>query len=166
MPISPVRMLACREGNISGHSRFSSADRCHVLSRFLPVDGPRLIDRMSNKVFVSHFSGDGSLFVAAVQGTSIRIYDVDRGWYVQNDIPTESIAFPVIDACLSPDQQFLVYADRTPTAKLVNIGSIESANTSPVSLFLIPLFNIHDDSVSICFSYRLNGINKLLQVEY
>lgn len=67
LPISPVMMLARRESNYSGRGRFSSADSCHVLSRYLPVNGPRRIDQMDSCVYVSQFSDDGSLFVAGFQ---------------------------------------------------------------------------------------------------
>lgn len=67
LPVSPVKMLAGRESNHSGRGRFSSADRCHLLSRYLPVNGPWLIDQMSSRAYVSQFSADGSLFVAGFQ---------------------------------------------------------------------------------------------------
>lgn len=67
LPISPVEMLARREANFSGRSRFSSADACHVLNRYLPVNGPSLIDTMDSSGYVSQFSNDGSLFVAGFQ---------------------------------------------------------------------------------------------------
>lgn len=67
LPVSPVKMLAGREFNCSGRGRFSSADRCHLLSRYLPVNGPWLIDQMPSRAYVSQFSADGSLFVAGFQ---------------------------------------------------------------------------------------------------
>ncbi|XP_048441844.1 LEC14B homolog isoform X4 [Pyrus x bretschneideri] len=68
LPVSTVRMLAGREGNYSGRGgRFSSADRCHVLSRYLPVNGPWFVDRRSSRAYVSQFSADGSLFIAGFQ---------------------------------------------------------------------------------------------------
>lgn len=67
LPVSPVKMLVGRESNYSGRGRFSSADRCHLLSRYLPVNGPWLIDQMSSRAYVSQFSADGSLFVAGFQ---------------------------------------------------------------------------------------------------
>lgn len=67
LPVSPVMMLAGRESNYSGRGRFSSADSCHVLSRYLPVNGPRRIDQMNSRAYVSQFSADGSLFVAGFQ---------------------------------------------------------------------------------------------------
>ena len=67
VPVSPVKMLLGREGNYSGRGRFSSADNCHVLSRYLPVNGPRKIDMMRSCAYVSQFSEDGSLFVAGCQ---------------------------------------------------------------------------------------------------
>jgi WD repeat-containing protein 23 len=67
LPVSTVKMLAGRECNFSGRGRFSSADCCHVLSRYLPVNGPWLVDQMSSRAYVSQFSADGSLFVAGFQ---------------------------------------------------------------------------------------------------
>lgn len=67
LPISTVKMLVGREGNYSGRGRFSSADGCHVLSRYLPVNGPYRVDRMRSRAYVSQFSADGSLFVAGFQ---------------------------------------------------------------------------------------------------
>lgn len=67
LPVSTVKMLARREGNYSGRGRFSSADCCHVLSRYLPVNGPWLVDQMNSRAYVSQFSADGSLFVAGFQ---------------------------------------------------------------------------------------------------
>lgn len=67
LSVSPVKMLAGRESNYSGRGRFSSADRCHLLSRYLPVNGPWLIDQMASRAYVSQFSADGSLFVAGFQ---------------------------------------------------------------------------------------------------
>lgn len=67
LPVSTVKMLAGRECNYSGRGRFSSADCCHVLSRYLPVNGPWLIDQTNSRAYVSQFSADGSLFIAGFQ---------------------------------------------------------------------------------------------------
>lgn len=67
LPVSTVRMLAGREANYSGLGRFSSRDGCHVLSRYLPTNGPWLVDRMKSRAYVSQFSAEGSLFVAGLQ---------------------------------------------------------------------------------------------------
>ena len=67
LPVSTVRMLVGREGNYSGRGRFSSADSCHVLSRYLPTKGPWLVDRMKSRAYISQFSADGSLFIAGFQ---------------------------------------------------------------------------------------------------
>ena len=73
VPVSTVKMLAGREGNYSGRGRFSTADCCHVLSRYLPVNGPYFVDQMTTRAYVSQFSADGSLFVAGFQVLLIRI---------------------------------------------------------------------------------------------
>ena len=67
LPISTVKMLVARETNHSGRGRFSSADGCHVLSRYLPINGPWRVDRMKSRAYTSQFSADGSLFVAGFQ---------------------------------------------------------------------------------------------------
>lgn len=84
--VSTVKMLAGREGNYSGRGRFSTADCCHVMSRYLPVNAPSVVDQMPTRAYVSQFSMDGSLFVAGFQGSNIRIYNVDKGWKVQKNI--------------------------------------------------------------------------------
>ena len=65
--VSTVKMLEGREGNYSGRGRFSSADCCHVLGRYLPVNGPWLVDQLPSRAYVSQFSADGSLFIAGFQ---------------------------------------------------------------------------------------------------
>lgn len=67
LPVSTMKMLAGREANFSGRGRFSSGDCCHILSKYLPVNGPWVVDQMSTRAYVSQFSADGSLFVAAFQ---------------------------------------------------------------------------------------------------
>lgn len=67
LPVSTVKMLVGREVNYSGRGRFSAADSCHVLSRYLPVNGPWKVDGMNSHVYTSQFSNDGSFFVAASQ---------------------------------------------------------------------------------------------------
>lgn len=67
LPVSTVKMLAGREANVSGRGRFSSGDCRHVMSQYLPVYGPCVVDQMSTRAYVSQFSADGSLFVAAFQ---------------------------------------------------------------------------------------------------
>lgn len=66
-PVSPVKMLAGREGNFTGRGRFSSADRCHLMNKYLPVKGPSIVDQLTTRAYVSQFSNDGALFVAAFQ---------------------------------------------------------------------------------------------------
>ncbi|KAL3827890.1 hypothetical protein ACJIZ3_016692 [Penstemon smallii] len=122
-PISTVKMLAGREVNISGRGRFSSGDCRYVLSKYLPVNGPWVVDQMSTRAYVSQFSTDGSLFVAAFQGSQIRIYDVDRGWKVRKNILARSLRWTITDTSLSPDQRHLVYASMSPIVHIVNIGS-------------------------------------------
>lgn len=65
--VSTVKMLAGREANFSRRGRFSSGDCRHVVSKYLPVNGPWVVDQLSTRAYVSQFSADGSLFVAAFQ---------------------------------------------------------------------------------------------------
>lgn len=121
--VSPVKMLAAREGNFSGKGRFSSSENCHVLSRYLPVYGPKRIDSLNSCAYVSQFSTDGSLLVAGFQESEIRIYNVDGGWRIQKDILAKSLRWTITDASLSPDQHFLVYSSMSPMVHLVNVTS-------------------------------------------
>nr|DAD37869.1 TPA_asm: hypothetical protein HUJ06_008510 [Nelumbo nucifera] len=107
-PVSVVKMLAGREGNYSRRGRFSSADCCHMLSRYLPAKGPWKVDKMNSRAYVSQFSADGSIFVAGFQGSHIRIYDVDSGWKVQKDILAKNLQWTITDTSLSLDQRYLV----------------------------------------------------------
>ncbi|PPD77919.1 hypothetical protein GOBAR_DD25156 [Gossypium barbadense] len=47
LPVSPVKMLAGREGNYSRRGGFSLADRCHMISRYFPGSDIRIynVDR-------------------------------------------------------------------------------------------------------------------------
>ncbi|XP_027933698.1 LEC14B homolog isoform X1 [Vigna unguiculata] len=123
LPASTVRMLVGREGNFSGRGRFSSADGCHVLSRYLPTKGPWIVDRMKSRAYVSQFSDDGSLFIAGFQGSHIRVYDVDRGWKIKKDISARNLRWTITDTSLSPDKLYLVYASMSPIIHIVTVGS-------------------------------------------
>lgn len=122
-PVSSVKMLAAREGNYTGRGRFSSSDCCHFLSRYLPTNGPSVIDQMRSCTYVSQFSTDGSLFVAGFQESHIRIYNVDQGWKIQKDIRAKSLRWTITDTSLSPDQRFLVYSSISPIVHIVDVGS-------------------------------------------
>lgn len=43
-----------------------------------------------------------------LQGSHIRIYNVNNGWKVQKDILAKSLRWTITDTSLSPDQQYLV----------------------------------------------------------
>ncbi|XP_022890536.1 LEC14B protein [Olea europaea var. sylvestris] len=133
LPVSTMKMLAGREANFSGRGRFSSGDCCHILSKYLPVNGPWVVDQMSTRAYVSQFSADGSLFVAAFQGSHIRIYDVDRGWKVQKNILARSLRWTVTDTSLSPNQQYLVYATMSPIVNVVNVGSTTTESLANIT---------------------------------
>lgn len=121
--VSTVNMLAGREANVSGRGKFSSRDCCHVLSKYLPVNGPWVVDQMSTRAYVSQFSSDGSHFIAAFQGSQIRVYDVDKGWKLQKNILAQSLRWTITDTSLSPDQRYLVYASMSPIVHIVNVES-------------------------------------------
>lgn len=146
LPISTVKMLAGRESNHSGRGRFSSADGCHLLSRYLPINGPCRVDRMKSRAYVSQFSADGSLFVAGCQGSHIRIYNVNRGWEIQKDILAKSLRWTITDTSLSPDQHYLVYASISPIVHIVNVGSAATESVANITEIHDGLdFSVDDD---------------------
>lgn len=121
--VNVMTMLKGREFNVSGNGRFSKAECCHVGARFLPTDGPSVVERLNSRAYIGQFSNDGTLFVAGFQDRRIRIYNVEKGWEVQKDIQARNLRWTVTDTALSPDQRFLVYASITPVVYLVNVGS-------------------------------------------
>ncbi|KAE9460580.1 hypothetical protein C3L33_07537, partial [Rhododendron williamsianum] len=131
--VSTVKMLAGREGNYSGRGRFSTSDCRHVLSRYLPVNAPSVVDQMPTRAYVSQFSADGSLFVAGFQGSNIRIYNVDKGWKVQKNILAKSLRWTITDTSLSADQRYLVYASMSPIVHIVNIGSAATESLANIT---------------------------------
>ncbi|XP_058197561.1 LEC14B protein [Rhododendron vialii] len=131
--VSTVKMLAGREGNYSGRGRFSTSDCRHVLSRYLPVNAPSVVDQMPTRAYVSQFSADGSLFVAGFQGSNIRIYNVDKGWEVQKNILAKSLRWTITDTSLSADQRYLVYASMSPIVHIVNIGSAATESLANIT---------------------------------
>ncbi|KAH9620357.1 hypothetical protein KSS87_005775 [Heliosperma pusillum] len=135
--VSMVKMLARREANSSGRGRFTSADRGHAASRYLPVNGPWHIDQMNSRTYVSQFSTDGSLFISGFQGSHIRIYDVDNGWKVHKNIVARSLRWTITDTSLSPDQQHLVYSSMSPLVHIVDVGSAAKESLANVT-------DIHD----------------------
>ncbi|EHA8588766.1 LEC14B protein [Cocos nucifera] len=146
MPISTVRMLSGREANGSGRGRFSLSDCSYVLGRYLPVSGPRPVDRMDTRAYVSQFSADGSLFVAGFQGSHIRIYDVDNGWKVRKDILAKNLRWTITDTSLSPNQRHLVYASLSPVVNIVNVGTSTKESYANVTDIHDGLdFSLHDD---------------------
>ncbi|XP_073139968.1 LEC14B protein [Henckelia pumila] len=134
-PLPTVKMLAGREANLSGRGRFSSRDCRHVVSKYLPVNGPWVVDRMSTRAYVSQFSSDGSLFVAAFQGSQIRIYDVERGWKVRKNILARSLRWTITDTSLSPDQRHLIYASMSPIVHILNVGSSTKESLANITEF-------------------------------
>ncbi|KZV14942.1 hypothetical protein F511_36229 [Dorcoceras hygrometricum] len=133
LPISPVKMLLGRECNYNGRGRFSLSDGCHVLSRYLPVNGPSVVDTIRSCTYVSQFSTDGSLFIAGFQDSHIRIYDVDLGWKIHKDIQARSLRWTITDASLSPDRRFLVYSSISPIAHIVNVESATKESLANVT---------------------------------
>ena len=52
---------------LQGLARFSLSDRCHLSQRFLPTDGPSVIDRVRSRAYIGRFSADGGNFIAGFQ---------------------------------------------------------------------------------------------------
>ncbi|KAJ1262861.1 hypothetical protein BS78_09G141300 [Paspalum vaginatum] len=143
--ISTTKLLSGREVDCSGKGTFSSCDRAFVLGRYVPTNGPEILDRMDSRAYVSQFSADGTLFVAGFQvcyaqaqpttvevllsswkprsGSHIRIYDVDRGWITHKDIHARSLRWTISDVSLSLDQRYLVYSSLAPIIHIVNISN-------------------------------------------
>lgn len=65
--VNAMTMLAGREFNASGNGKFSRAECCHVGERYLPTDGPTVVERLNSRAYIGQFSGDGKLFVAGFQ---------------------------------------------------------------------------------------------------
>ncbi|XP_074590875.1 LEC14B homolog [Curcuma longa] len=123
VPVSTTSMLLAREANHFGRGRFSLSDRSHVLGRYLPMDSPSHTDRMYSEAYTSQFSIDGSLCIVGLQGSLIKIFNVEKGWKVQKDINARSLRWTITDTALSPDQRQLVYSSLTPIVHLVNVWS-------------------------------------------
>ncbi|KAJ8767549.1 hypothetical protein K2173_017618 [Erythroxylum novogranatense] len=146
LPVSTVKMLVGREGNYSGRGRFSSADSCHVLSRYLPVSGPWKIDQMRSRAYVSQFSADGTLLIAGFQRGQIRIYNVEKGWQLQKNILARGVGWTITDTCLSPDQRYLVYSSMSPIVHIVTVGSAVTDSLANITEIHNGLdFTGHDD---------------------
>ncbi|KAG9143014.1 hypothetical protein Leryth_006282 [Lithospermum erythrorhizon] len=133
LPINSLKMLMAREGNCSGRGKFSSADCCHVLNRYLPVTKPLAVDKVNSCAYISQFSADGSRFVAGYQDSHIRIYNVDNGWKVQKDIRAKFLRWTITDTSLSPDRRFLVYSSISPVVHIVDVGSATSESVANVT---------------------------------
>jgi hypothetical protein len=70
-------MLTGREFNVSKNGRFSRAECCHVAARYLPTDGPSVVEQLNSRAYIGQFSRDGTLFVAGFQ-VRIQIYFMGR----------------------------------------------------------------------------------------
>ncbi|XP_047325037.1 LEC14B protein isoform X2 [Impatiens glandulifera] len=131
--VSALKMLFGREANYSGRGKFSSADCCHVLSRYLPQGPPSIVDQMTTRAYVSQFSADGSLFIASFQGSNIKIYNVENGWKVQKRIAAKSLRWTITDTSLSPDQRYLAYSSMSPIVHIVNVTSASTESLANVN---------------------------------
>lgn len=69
--VNVATMLAGREFNVSGNGRFSRAECCHVGERYLPTDGPTIVERLNSRAYIGQFSNDGTLFIAGFQVSSL-----------------------------------------------------------------------------------------------
>lgn len=131
--VSALKMLVGREANYSGRGKFSSADCCHILGRYLPRGHPSIVDQMATRAYVSQFSADGSLFIAAFQGSIIKIYNVENGWKVQKNIVAKSLRWTITDTSLSPDQRYLAYSSMSPIVHIVNAASASTQSLANVN---------------------------------
>ncbi|CAH9132676.1 unnamed protein product [Cuscuta epithymum] len=130
--ISTMKMIIAREANYSRREFFSSSDRCHIMNKYLPIRDPMVVDKMPTRAYVSHFTPDGSLFIAAFQGRDIRIYDVDKGWKVQKNIQAHGLNWTVTDTSISSDQSHLVYATMSPIVHIVDAGSSDNESIEDI----------------------------------
>ncbi|MFS7943759.1 putative transcription factor WD40-like family [Helianthus anomalus] len=157
--LSPVKMLVGREGNYTGRAKFTSSDRCHLSSRYLPVKGPSVIDRMDSCAYVSQFSADGTLFVAGFQDSDIKIYSVDNDWKVKKNIRARSLRWTITDTSLSPDQRFLVYSSMSPVVHIVDTGSSMTESVANVTEIHEGLdFSGHDDDDHDDYSFGIFSV--------
>ncbi|CAH9115159.1 unnamed protein product [Cuscuta epithymum] len=130
--ISTLKMIIAREANYSRREFFSSSDRCHIMNKYLPIRDPMVVDKMPTRAYVSHFTPDGSLFIAGFQGRDIRIYDVDKGWKLQKNIQAQGLNWTVTDTSISPDQSHLVYATMAPIVHIVDAGSSDNESIEDI----------------------------------
>lgn len=65
--VNTLTMLSGREFNVSRIGKFSRAECCHVASRYLPTDGPEVVEKLNSRAYIGQFSADGTLFVAGFQ---------------------------------------------------------------------------------------------------
>ena len=75
--VNVMTMLKGREFNASGNGKFSRAECCHVGARFLPTDGPSVVERLNSRAYIGQFSRDGTLFVAGFQ---VRFWCIAKGY--------------------------------------------------------------------------------------
>ncbi|CAL8463196.1 g2730 [Coccomyxa elongata] len=131
-------MLRLREANMLGiNAGFSAPQRCHMGAHLFRPDVPiEMIDRMQSRAYIGQFSADGDVFVAAFQhDRRIRLYETENNWRLRKDVHCRNLRWTVTDTCLSPDQQFLLYASINPTVHMVNMrtGGVESeANVTDI----------------------------------
>eukprot|EP00897_Mesotaenium_endlicherianum_P005429 jgi/Mesen1/4914/ME000246S04139 len=121
--VNACTMLRGREQNVSGRGCFSRAELCHVASRYIPNEGPQVVDSMNSRAYIGQFSRDGSLFVGGYQERRILLYNVDRGWSLRKDVVARNLRWTITDTAVSPDQRFLIYASITPVVHLLSVGA-------------------------------------------
>ncbi len=49
----------------------------------------------------------------------IRLYETENNWRLRKDVHCRNLRWTVTDTCLSPDQQYLLYASINPTVHMV-----------------------------------------------
>ncbi|XP_011015522.1 PREDICTED: LEC14B homolog [Populus euphratica] len=122
--------------DMPGRSRLPVSTMKMLLSCFKSIFACKwscTVEQLDSRTYVSQFSDDGTLFIAGCQGSHIRIYNVDKGWKVKKDILAKSLRWTITDACLSPNQHYLVYASLSPVVHIVNIESAATESLANVT---------------------------------
>ncbi|XP_033113165.1 DDB1- and CUL4-associated factor 11-like [Anneissia japonica] len=105
----------------SSQGGFTQADRCEIISSFLP-NHMEVLKSFQSKVFCGTYSKDGTVFMSACQDKFIRLYDTTYGQFKQiRCIPARDIGWSIIDTAFSPDGCYLIYSSWSDKIHLCNI---------------------------------------------
>lgn len=81
--VNAATMLFGREFNVSGNGRFSRAECCHMAARYLPTDGPTVVDHLNSRAYIGQFSANGTSFVAGFQ-VILRSGEICCAFWIRN----------------------------------------------------------------------------------